>query len=464
MQFNSVPYFLFLAIALMATMRLPHRAQNIGLVILSYVFYAFWNWKFCGLMLTATFFGYFPPLKIAEARESGNADLAKKWMVFGVACSLAILAVFKYANFFIESFGAILHRVLPNSSLGTLDILLPAGISFYTFHTISYVVDAYRKDVEPTKDFVEVALFLSFFPQLIAGPIARSTSLLPQCQKPRVVTSAMVREGMFLILIGLFRKVAIADTAGALVDASFADPAHKTWFVMAQTVFWYSLQIYSDFAGYSDMARGSALLFGFRLLRNFDHPYLSQSFSEFWRRWHISLSSWLRDYLYIPLGGNRKGKFRTYANLMITMLLGGLWHGASWNFVIWGGLHGLYLAIEHLLGFGKKFERLNLVRVGFVFTVVSFTWMFFRSPSFEVTTQVLSKLGEFRHPTLRFPLASLYLMSLLLLVDLPQVIGKLETAALEWELGPKLAYFFGLIALVVFSGDINGSVFIYFQF
>ena len=158
----------------------------------------------------------------------------------------------------------------------------------------------------------------------------------------------MVREGMFLILIGLFRKVAIADTAGALVDASFADPAHKTWFVMAQTVFWYSLQIYSDFAGYSDMARGSALLFGFRLLRNFDHPYLSQSFSEFWRRWHISLSSWLRDYLYIPLGGNRKGKFRTYANLMITMLLGGLWHGASWNFVIWGGLHGLYLAIESL--------------------------------------------------------------------------------------------------------------------
>lgn len=468
MQFNSLPYFLFLAAALVTAMRLPHRWQNLWLVVLSYVFYAFWNWKFCGLMLLTTALGYFPALKISEAQASDQPLVAKRWMAFGVGSALAILFVFKYTNFFLDSLQDLIRHFNPNWNPTTLQILLPAGISFYVFHTISYVVDVYRREVEPTKDFVEVALFLAFFPQLIAGPIARSSSLLPQCQKPRIVTSAMVKEGMFLILIGLFRKVAIADTAGALVDSTFADPAHKTWFVMVQTVFWYSLQIYSDFAGYSDLARGSALLFGFRLLKNFDHPYISQSFSEFWRRWHISLSSWLRDYLYIPLGGNRKGKVRTYANLMTTMLLGGLWHGASWNFVFWGGLHGLYLAVEHWLGRGgrqsQSLEGAGFLRIARTFLIVSLTWIFFRSPSFEVTKAVFGKLAHASSSGIGLPIATLFLVSLLLLVDLPQVLRKSETAVFEWRRWQLATYVFAMISLIVLSGDINGSVFIYFQF
>ncbi|MBI1332232.1 MAG: MBOAT family protein [Armatimonadetes bacterium] len=464
MQFNSLAYFAFLAVALLTAMRLPHRAQNLWLVVLSYVFYAFWNWKFCGLMLAATALGFWPALRIQGARSNGDETLAKRWMVCGVSFALAILAIFKYANFFIDSFGTLLHRFLPGASLSTLSIVLPVGISFYTFHTISYVVDVYRKDVEPTKDFVELALFLSFFPQLVAGPIARSTSLLPQCQKPRSVTETMVRNGMYLILFGLFRKVVIADTAGALVDLTYADPERRSWFLMVQSVMWYSLQIYSDFAGYTDIARGSALLFGFKLSDNFHHPYLSANVREFWQRWHISLSTWLRDYLYIPLGGNRKGKLRTYVNLFATMLLGGLWHGASWNFVIWGGLHGLYLAIGQALGIGRTTGKKNWISVVFTFALVSLTWIFFRSPSFDETRLIFQKLANFRHPGYQFPIASIFLLAMMAMIDLPQVLGKSEMAVLTWKPIPKVVYCFSMIALLVFSGDISGGVFIYFQF
>ncbi len=467
MQFNSVAYFVFLIFSLVTAMRLPFRAQNAWLVVLSYAFYAFWDWRFCSLMLLATVLGYFPAIKIEENLEN-NPDEAKKWLKISIISCLAILGVFKYFDFFIVSVQSVLSSLGVKTGLKSLGILLPAGISFYLFHTISYVVDVYRKQVTAARDFMEVSLFLAFFPQLVAGPIARSSSLLPQCQKPRVVTDEMVNRGLFLILIGLFRKVAIADTAGAMADNIFGSPgSHNSWQLLLGAI-WYAIQIYCDFAGYSDMARGSALLFGFNLTVNFKHPYLAQNMSDFWTKWHISLSSWLRDYLYIPLGGNRKGKARTYVNLMLTMLLGGLWHGASWNFVLWGLIHGIALVIyQGYKSLNIKFPEVwpvKAINTLLVVIVVGLAWIPFRSQSWALTSQYFGGLlkGDWGIDRYWFPTAAL--LFFLCIVDLPQVLGKSETKAIEWSRIPRWAYLFVLITLIVLSGDLRGSAFIYFQF
>jgi alginate O-acetyltransferase complex protein AlgI len=456
MQFNGISYFAFLIFALVTAMPMKFRLQNIWLVLLSYAFYAFWDWRFCSLMLTATLLGYVPALKIEQYFEA-NPELSKRWMQFSIIGCLGILGVFKYFDFFLTTL-----------SLKPLGIILPAGISFYLFHTISYVVDVYRKHVPASKDFVEVALFLAFFPQLVAGPIARSSSLLPQCQKPRIVTADMVHRGLFLILLGLFRKVVIADTAGAMADPVFNDPSGRNTWELLLATFWYSVQIYSDFSGYSDMARGSALLFGFNLTLNFNHPYISQNMSEFWTRWHISLSSWLRDYLYIPLGGNRKGVFRTYVNLMITMLLGGLWHGASWNFVLWGLIHGIALVI--LQGYKSRVKSppqgrlIAVLNTALVLVVVGLAWIPFRCNSFTDSLTFLRGLFAFDFRGYVFLLPAVVVLVFVALVDLPQIFGKGETRALEWKLFPRLSYLFLMIMLVVLSGDLRGAAFIYFQF
>ncbi len=448
-------------------MRLPFRAQNVWLVLLSYGFYAFWDWRFCSLMLAATVLGYVPALRIEENLEP-NPGLAKRWLTGSIVACLLVLGVFKYFDFFIESFSSILASLGMKTGLRTVGILLPAGISFYLFHTISYVVDVYRRQVTAAKNFDEVALFLAFFPQLVAGPIARSSSLLPQCQKPRVVTDEMVHRGLFLILIGLFRKVAIADTCGAMADNVFANPGGQSSWQLLLGAVWYALQIYSDFAGYSDMARGSALLFGFNLTLNFNHPYLSQNMSEFWTRWHISLSSWLRDYLYIPLGGNRKGRVRTYLNLMITMLLGGLWHGASWNFVLWGLVHGVALVVYQ--GFHSLSIKLpggvltRVLNTTIVLVVVGLAWVPFRCHSWAETVAYFSGLLKADWGADRYILPTAALVAFLLLVDLPQVLGTSESAVLKWRPTPRWVYLFVVITLIVLSGDLRGSAFIYFQF
>ena len=467
MQFNSLAYFGFLLFALVTSMRLPFRAQNLWLVLLSYGFYAFWDWRFCSLMLVATVLGYVPALKIEENLET-NPKLAKNWLKGSVVACLLILGVFKYFDFFIDSFSSVLASAGMTTGLKTLGIILPAGISFYLFHTISYVADVYRKHVPAAKDFTEVALFLAFFPQLVAGPIARSSSLLPQCQKPRVVTEEMVHRGLFLILIGLFRKVVIADTCGAMADNVFSNPAGQNSWQLLLGAIWYALQIYSDFAGYSDMARGSAQLFGFNLTLNFNHPYVAQNMSDFWTRWHISLSSWLKDYLYIPLGGNRKGKARTYVNLMTTMLLGGLWHGASWNFVLWGFIHGIALVVY------QGYKSLNIripegvvtrvLNTALVLVVVGLAWIPFRCHSWSQTASYFGGLFSGNWGTDFYVLPTVALVGMLSLVDLPQLLGKSETTALTWKQAPRLAYIFVLISLIVLSGDLRGSAFIYFQF
>ena len=278
-----------------------------------------------------------------------------------------------------------------------LNIILPVGISFYTFQTLSYTFDIYRKKLEPTDSIIDFALFVAFFPQLVAGPIERAKDLLPQLYHKLSPTREQLKEGATLVVLGLFRKVMIGDTAGRIVDHIFSNlHLYKSIEIIA-AILLFGIQIYADFSGYSKIARGTAKLLGVELMINFEQPYLSRNITEFWRRWHISLSSWLKDYLYITLGGNRKGEARTYVNLMITMLLGGLWHGASWNFVIWGGLHGIYLAAHKFFVKGKTeydpITRLkDIPKVMLTYSLVAFTWLFFRATSWESTKLIFSSI------------------------------------------------------------------------
>ena len=313
----------------------------------SYVFYGNWDVRFLGLLLLSTLIDFCAGIWIQRGRERENRQLMRRVLVASLGSQLAILGFFKYFNFFVSSADALMASIGFNHSIHTLAIVLPIGISFYTFQTMSYTIDIYRGAFRPTRNFVDFALSVAFFPHLVAGPIQRARSLLVQIERPRVVTEEDWARGLTLFGIGLIRKVVIADPAGALADGYFADPGVYATVPLACGLVLYGIQIYNDFAGYSEMARGSANLLGFELMRNFRHPYFAVNISDFWQRWHISLSTWLRDYLYIPLGGNRKGRLRTYVNLWLTMLIGGLWHGASWNFVFWGALHGTYLAIYH---------------------------------------------------------------------------------------------------------------------
>jgi D-alanyl-lipoteichoic acid acyltransferase DltB (MBOAT superfamily) len=310
------------------------------------VFYGWWDSRFLLLLAFSTTVDYYCALKIAETDVESTR---KKYILVSLISNLGILGFFKYFNFFVSSAHDALQTVGWNVSTPVLQIILPLGISFYTFQAISYTIDVYRRTIGPSRDFVAFALSVCYFPHLVAGPIQRASFLLPQLERDRRVRWVQIREGAGLIVYGLFKKVGVADAIAPLVDLRFASPGLYGWTDLLFAVYLFAIQIYCDFSGYSDIARGTSKLFGIELMLNFDHPYFSTSITEFWRRWHISLSTWLREYLYIPLGGNRHGVRRTYRNLLLTMLLGGLWHGANWTFVVWGGLHGLYLSIHKML-------------------------------------------------------------------------------------------------------------------
>jgi D-alanyl-lipoteichoic acid acyltransferase DltB (MBOAT superfamily) len=334
MLFNSFIFFIFLAVVLPLYYWLPKKLRNPLLLVASYVFYGYWDYRFTALLAISTLIDFFVGQKL---HLSANPNTRKRWLSLSMLSNLGILGAFKYYGFFVSSFAPLAAIFGGNLDYLHLNIILPVGISFYTFQTMSYTIDIYRRKLEPTNNFIDFAVFVSFFPQLVAGPIERASNLLPQIAKVPLPSRIQVEKGIVLIATGLFKKVMIGDTAGRIVDHVFAQPEiYKSPELLAALVL-FSIQIYADFSGYSSIARGTAKLLGIELMKNFEQPYLSRNITEFWRRWHISLSSWLRDYLYISLGGNRKGISRTYVNLMLTMLLGGLWHGASWNFVIWGG-------------------------------------------------------------------------------------------------------------------------------
>ena len=471
MLFNTVEFFVFFVVVLLLYRALPHRAQNWMLLVASYVFYGWWDWRFLALIAGSTVLDWALGLLIEHARERKGDRAAKRAVALSVAANLTILGFFKYCNFFVDSAEYLLRGFGYEGPTWTLRIILPVGISFYTFQSMSYTIDVYRGELRASRSLVDFALFVSFFPQLVAGPIERATHLLPQVQRPRQVTWTDWEEGLLLFALGLFRKVAIADPAGVIADAYFAEPAGHSSVQLSVGVLLYALQIYNDFAGYSDMARGSARLLGFTLMRNFHHPYFATSFSDFWKRWHISLSGWLRDYLYIPLGGNRKGRVRTYVNLMTTMLLGGLWHGANWTFVVWGGLHGLYLIAQHALG--RLVPRVapgtwmntgqRVVAAGTVFLLVNVAWLFFRAPDFATAGAYWSGLLALTPGAEGALLPLLVLTAYTLFVDVPQAAADDEYVFLNWPVYRR-AVAATAVFLVVLAGGTTDAPFIYFQF
>ena len=386
MNFVSIAFFVFFAVMLLSQLVVRNsRARQLILLAASYVFYGWWDWRFCFLMLALTAVAYFTALGVENKRD-------RRIMALGVIVPLIVLFFFKYMNFFVDSFCAAFGISAP----GALNIILPVGISFYTFQSLSYTIDAWRGNVKVSHDFPKFALYIAFFPQLVAGPIVKAAEFLPQLDEERRPDGKRIAVGMNIFFWGMLKKAVLADQLSPFVDSVFGTPgAYASWTVML-AVLAYAMQIYFDFSGYSDMAIGCAKCLGYDLAKNFDLPYISRNVSEFWKRWHISLSSWLQQYLYIPLGGNRKGQARTYVNLMLTMLLGGLWHGAGVNFIIWGGLHGAALCVHklwrRLRGPASGNPALRYLSMLCTFVFVCLCWVPFRAADFETCRVIYAKL------------------------------------------------------------------------
>lgn len=392
MLFDTPIYFLFLTLVVVLYWRLTWRRQNVFLLCAGYLFYGWWDWRFLLLMICSTIIDYFIALRISEEAPGARR---RALLIVSLCINLGLLGFFKYCNFFIDSFATLLTTVgVQHVPLVLLKIILPPGISFYTFQEIAYVVDVYKGDLAPSKSFLDYGLFITLFPHLIAGPIQRPSHLLPQVQRPRTFNDKAFFDGCALIVSGLFRKTVIADSCANLANLAFDGRLGSNFPATFIGVYAFAWQIYGDFSGYSDIARGSAQLLGFHFMVNFRQPYFAGSLQDFWRRWHISLSTWLRDYLYIPLGGNRKGPRRTYGNLMLTMLLGGLWHGANWTFVIWGGIHGAWLSVERLFwpGDGKSSWFRRLLTLG----IVGVSWIFFRAKSLGAALEMVRSMTHFQ--------------------------------------------------------------------
>lgn len=446
-------------------------ARILFVICFSYYFYYKSSGFYFFLLAVVTISDYL----IARAMAAVNGRGGRKCLVaLSVAVNLGLLGYFKYTNFFGEVWAG-----MSGIHFDALDIFLPVGISFFTFQSLSYTIDVYRKKIEPLNSLLDYAFFVSFFPVLVAGPIVRAKDFIPQIRRPLTVTHDMLGQGVFLIVCGLFKKVIISDYISVnFVERIFADPSLYSGIENLMGAYGYTLQIYCDFSGYSDMAIGLGLLLGFHFNKNFDSPYKSTSITEFWRRWHISLSSWLKDYLYISLGGNRKGKFRQYLNLVITMLLGGLWHGASWNFVMWGMLHGVALALHKMwmsvTGF-KVGERGGVLR-RFVNTVVTFhfvafCWIFFRNTDFNNSVTMIRQIAESFHADLFMQLIEGY-RTVFVLMAVGYVLHFLPA---KWENGLKSAvasapiasYSIMLVVMIYCVIQMKSSEiqpFIYFQF
>ena len=469
MLFNSMTYAVFLPVVFGLYWLSPtRRIQNALLLVASYVFYGAWDYRFLGLIALTSVMDY------AVGRWLGRtASETRRRVILGISLglNLGILATFKYYGFFVSSGISLLRSfgLEPNPPL--LEVVLPVGISFYTFQSLSYTFDVYRRRFEPTRSLLDFATFVAYFPQLVAGPIERAGHLLPQMQRSRrFPSSASFRSGLVLILLGLFKKVAIADSVALIAQSAFAGRGGATSHLLGMYAF--AIQIYCDFSGYSDIARGSSRLFGIELMRNFEQPYLSRSITEFWRRWHISLSSWLHDYLYVPLGGNKRGRVRTYVNLIVTMLLGGLWHGAAWTFVIWGGLHGVLLAVHRRLGGyvprgePAPLKLREIPAILLTFHLVGVLWIFFRAPDIGSAWTYLYELatGTWSAANPNDLVLLLFAAAALLLIDLSQRITNDHAVILRW---PSLARGFAMAtciaAIVLWSGG-EAQPFIYFQF
>ncbi len=480
MLFNSYIFLIFLAVIIPFYYLLKTKnSRNVLLLLSSYFFYGYWDWRFCSLLVISTVVDYLVGLGLSKIE---NPSKRKKLLVISLISNFTILGFFKYFNFFIESFKAIFNSL--NLDLGLdylhLNVILPVGISFYTFQTVSYTIDVYRGELKACPSLLDFALYVSFFPQLVAGPIERAVNLLPQMQRKNQATQQQFLDGSILIIYGLFKKVMIGDASGRYVDHIFTHMEYYSSWEIVFALFMFSIQIYADFSGYSNIAQGSAKLLGIELIKNFEQPYLSRNITEFWRRWHISLSTWLKDYLYMPLGGNRKGNIRTYINLMITMILGGLWHGASWNFVIWGTLHGIYLAIHKYYLKGEKISSENrqittlpeLIRfsisASFTYILVVITWLFFRVGSLDDISYFFTACLNWTWGNYPFRFLSILIgfTSMIILFDTLEYKTKSHAYFNQIKSRPFMfgLLFMMLISVLIYMINSKPLPFIYFQF
>ena len=490
MLFNSVSFLIFFPIVVLGYFAIPDKFKNHWLLVASYYFYMSWQPVYALLILFSTVTTYYCAVLIDKA---ANRKKKKIYLAANIIVNIAILCYFKYFNFIVESVLA----VFPNLSIAPNNNLLAVvGISFYTFQSLGYSIDVYRGDVEKAKDFLTYALFVSFFPQLVAGPIERSKNLLPQLYKTHRFDYNRVTDGLVLMAWGFFKKLVISDSAALIVNAVYNDVSRYTGIQLIMATVLFAFQIYCDFSGYSDIAIGAANVMGFKLMRNFNHPYFSQNVSQFWRNWHISLSTWFMDYIYIPLGGSRKGIIRTYINLFITFMVSGLWHGASWNFVIWGAVNGAYNVVHRAL-FGKKEQRLRrlakegkklpktnpavaVAKAMATFLLIDFTWIFFRANTMADAVYVMGNLfsdvslwftqgyfadamtaiGFYANNGVAIFCCILFMFRVELWEGKSTIVDRLNRSNVfvRWR------FYYTIIILIIFFGYFGQSQFIYFQF
>lgn len=495
MLFNSISFLIYFPVVVVIYFITPSKYRYIWLLLSSYYFYMSWSPKYAVLMLISTAITYYSGVLIKTSnlkKDNKRKEFEKKlWVGLSFTINLSILFFFKYFNFLNETFISIFNQFDTKWVVPNFNVLLPVGISFYTFQALSYTMDVYRDDIKAESNFAKYALFVSFFPQLVAGPIEKSTNLLPQLTKAHKFNYTRIKEGLLLMLWGLFKKIVIADRLAVVVNTVYNSPQQYEGFSLIIATVFFAFQIYCDFSSYSDIAIGSAKVMGFDLMENFNRPYFSKSIAEFWRRWHISLGGWFRDYLYFPLGGSRVSKLKKYRNVMIVFLLSGLWHGASWNFVIWGALHGSFQVLGYeftsirkkttsLFKIRKDSFSYKLYQVIFTFMLVDFAWIFFRSNNFTDTKYILSNILNF-NPWVVFDgtlyklgldeydfKLAIYLIIFLLIIQLIQrriIINnwiKNQHVFLRWSI-----YFIGIYSIIIFGyygSGYEASQFIYFQF
>ena len=478
MLFNSISFAVFLPVVFILywfVFKRSFKAQNVLLLIASYFFYGCWNWHFLFLLAFSTFLDFYTGLKIYNSEDSRHRKI---WLTISVVINLGFLGVFKYYNFFIESFADMIRMAGFQAHYPTLNVILPVGISFYTFHGLSYVFDIYNRKIVPTKNWVQYSLFVSFFPLLVAGPIERATHLLPQVEKPRFFDYSKAVDGLRQILWGLFKKIVIADSCAQYANIIFNNSGEYSGSTLFMGALFFTFQIYGDFSGYSDIALGTARLFGFELLKNFNFPYFSRDIAEFWRRWHISLSTWFKDYLYIPLGGSKGGNWMRIRNTFIIFIVSGFWHGANWTFIVWGALNALFIMPSivfksnrnnmEIVAKGRIFPSLNdILHIGITFLLTVFAWIFFRSENLAHAFSYIG--GIFNRSFLSVPQVKPPDVVILVLVFMIiEWFGRENNYAIEKFAFRKPAIlrwsFYIILIVFIFLYSGKEQEFIYFQF
>lgn len=478
MLFNSIDFAIFLPVVFILYWLLQNKSpknQNILLLISSYFFYACWDWRFLFLLVFSTLLDYFAGIKMSNAQ---NKISKKFWFWLTISVNLGFLGIFKYYNFFAASFAEAVSNLGMHVSPWTLKVILPVGISFYTFHGLSYVIDIYKGRIKAEKNFIDYSVFVSFFPLLVAGPIERATHLLPQIQKSRHFDYAKAVDGLRQILWGLFKKIVIADQCAFYANMIFDNPGDYSGSTLLLGAVLFAFQIYGDFSGYSDIALGTARLFGIELLRNFSFPYFSRDIAEFWRRWHISLSTWFRDYLYIPLGGSKGGMWMKVRNTFIIFLVSGFWHGANWTFIIWGFLNALYIMPSII--FNTHRNNLDIVAQGknvpsikeflsivFTFGLTVFAWIFFRSESLSGALSFISRIfsSSFFSIPMVHPVKLFVLLFIFILIEWLGREHQFAIANMNIQFRKPIRWVFYLLLLfIIFLFQGQEQAFIYFQF